>query len=645
MSITTLPATPIVIDTRYEYEFKYIYAKQYDTGTRFVEATILDNGLPIDISDKTQAALRYTKSDRKGGYIELGKISSNIVLFKMTEQMLSVSGKVTVDLELYEYNEKTDGSGVDKKSISTATFYIEVSKAALTEETIISSNEFSLLVNVLVRCEDVISRADNLLPELEQARDDCINATDAINKNFDEIKDTFQYIVDTTQDTVNYALAAKTYAANAKNSEENAKASEESAKASEISADNDATIAYNQADRAQYYAEQAQSSELSATSAKDTTITTLNDFNANISSFRKKTDFIAKSDLTVNLQNELSSKASSDSVRLNTAPITEADLDYNLALKVNNGGGGNGGIPVAGAQIDDTAPSYSKVFSSQKTVNYFDTALTSALSGIEGLSDNNFTAAEKIKLGRIENNANYYVHPLTHSSSIITTTPDRDFISDVEKQLYSDKYTKAEIDNMIAQISSGIIWKPNVNTYQDILKTYPTPEYNWCVNSNDGTYLYNGTQWIKIGSGIVPLATITSDGLLSSANFRKLSQIAEGANKYIHPSSHSADMIVESSSRKFITPAMYTKITDLDTWIADLLSSYRLKTKKILETDLDQVFLDKVANAGGTIINDNLVSTVQTYSSAVIEKKINEMYDHVETVSELDVIINSLNIQ
>jgi len=40
----------------------------------------------------------------------------------------------------------------------------------------------------------------------------------------------------------------------------------------------------------------------------------------------------------------------------------------------------------------------------------------------KGLSSNDYTLTEKTKLGTIENNANYYIHPSNHNSSIITET-------------------------------------------------------------------------------------------------------------------------------------------------------------------------------------------------------------------------------
>ena len=207
------------------------------------------------------------------------------------------------------------------------------------------------------------------------------------------------------QDYIKYINQVKNDVRQAMKSAEEAVLAAKEAKASAISADNDATIAFNQAERAKYYSEQAKSSELISVDARNTTIETLTEFNENIDSFRKKNDPIAKNELTANLQNEINNKVSANDVRLKDTPITEADLDYELAFKVNNGGGG-GGTPIAGAQIDDTDPSYSKVYSSKKTVDYVSSSIENAISGLNQ-TDNNFTNTEKQKLAGIERNANY----------------------------------------------------------------------------------------------------------------------------------------------------------------------------------------------------------------------------------------------
>ena len=45
----------------------------------------------------------------------------------------------------------------------------------------------------------------------------------------------------------------------------------------------------------------------------------------------------------------------------------------------------------------------------------------------------------------------------------------------------------------------------------------------------------------------------TKSGLMSPEMFKKLNGIEEGANKYVHPNTHSADMIIETNEKQFIS--------------------------------------------------------------------------------------------
>jgi hypothetical protein len=221
---------------------------------------------------------------------------------------------------------------------------------------------------------------------------------------------------------------------------------------------------------------------------------------------------------------------------------------------------------------------------------------------------------------------------------MIETTYDKQFISAVEKQLYSNKYTKEEVDNLITKITTGLIWKPAVTSFADISSTYPNPKKDWCVSTDEGVYLYTDTVWIKIGSGITPLATSLINGLMSSVDKAKLDHIDANANNYVHPNSHSADIITESATKKFVTPDMYNKLLGIHTQIADTLLQYRTNTTKIKETDLEQAFLDKIANAGGTIVNDDLLSQATTYSSAKIQSLLNTIEKNIATTADIDAL-------
>lgn len=49
-----------------------------------------------------------------------------------------------------------------------------------------------------------------------------------------------------------------------------------------------------------------------------------------------------------------------------------------------------------------------------------------------------------------------YTHPETHSASIITQDPTHRFVTDTEKAVYSDKYTKSEIDTEVTNLQNNI---------------------------------------------------------------------------------------------------------------------------------------------------------------------------------------------
>ena len=84
----------------------------------------------------------------------------------------------------------------------------------------------------------------------------------------------------------------------------------------------------------------------------------------------------------------------------------------------------------------------------------------------------------------------------------------------LEKEL---KNMNTEIDNKLSAIETNIDWKESVNSYEDILTTYPHPEDGWTVNTKTDnlTYRYSGSKWVAISANAIPKATQCLDGLLS----------------------------------------------------------------------------------------------------------------------------------
>lgn len=97
-------------------------------------------------------------------------------------------------------------------------------------------------------------------------------------------------------------------------------------------------------------------------------------------------------------------------------------------------------------------------------------------------------------------------------------------------------YTKNEVDNKFYTLETNIDWKESVDTYDDILTTYPNPEKGWTVNADNTTYRYDGSEWVDIGITAIPKATTSVDGLMTSSDKSKLDNVEENANNYTLPS-------------------------------------------------------------------------------------------------------------
>ena len=100
-------------------------------------------------------------------------------------------------------------------------------------------------------------------------------------------------------------------------------------------------------------------------------------------------------------------------------------------------------------------------------------------------------------------------------------------------------YDKPTIDQKIADVTTGVIWKESVATYTDIATTYANPETGWLVATLDTQqiYRYNGTTWEKFGSmAIQSEATHTEKGLMSAADKVKLDSIDENAPRIYYQS-------------------------------------------------------------------------------------------------------------
>ncbi len=92
----------------------------------------------------------------------------------------------------------------------------------------------------------------------------------------------------------------------------------------------------------------------------------------------------------------------------------------------------------------------------------------------------------------------------------------------------------------------------------------------------------------KIARGLLSLATTTEDGAMSSSDKVKLNGIEDGANKYVHPSTHDASMITQSATYRFVSD------TEKSTWNNKASTSVASSSANGLMSKEDKSKLDSV---------------------------------------------------
>jgi len=193
-------------------------------------------------------------------------------------------------------------------------------------------------------------------------------------------------------------------------------------------------------------------------------------------------------------------------------------------------------------------------------------------------TDANYTTAEKTRLAGMATGANNYTHPSTHPSSMITGLP-----------------TSLPANGGNAATVGG--FTVGVNVPANAVFT-------------DTTY---------------PTATTNTNGLMSATDKTRLDGIATGANNYIHPSTHSADIIVDGTTNKVYTNTEKTNL-------ANLLST---KTTTITTTWAGSVapYTQTITVSGVTSNDKPVISPIYstTNATAILEKTAWNLISKIET--------------
>lgn len=96
----------------------------------------------------------------------------------------------------------------------------------------------------------------------------------------------------------------------------------------------------------------------------------------------------------------------------------------------------------------------------------------------------------------------------------------------------------------------------DLNGNMDILDTAVKTAQDHAADAVKHITAAERTAWNAKASTSV--ATTTAAGLMAGADKSKLDSVAQGANNYVHPSTHSPSVIVQDSSNRFVTDAEKT---------------------------------------------------------------------------------------
>ena len=303
----------------------------------------------------------------------------------------------------------------------------------------------------------------------------------------------------------------------------------------------------------------------------------------------------------------------------------------------------------------DEKVSYADKYTKNETTEL----INAAKPGVVTQTANGLMAAtDKVKLDGIAEGANNYVLPSTLPASMITTTDDKQFISNTEKASYADKYTKAETQNLITTSiqnanTDGMIWQKDVDSFSDIATTYPNPKKGWTVSVNDTgkIYRYNGTEWISLSGTTVTYQLVTSseDGLMAATDKVKLDGIAEGANNYVLPDTLPATMITTTDDKQFISNTekasyadKYTK-AEVTNLIKEAKPSNATTSVAGLMSADDKAKLDGIAaNANNYVLPETLPASMitedDTHKFVTTDEKTSyaDKYTKTETTELID---------
>lgn len=157
-----------------------IKAKQNDRNTRYIAAHLYVGRLDYQVPSGTEIAFRYKKPDGTAGFYDALQdnspaitVSGNTVTVELVEQVLTVSGCVHCEINMYN---------ATSEKLTTFTFEISVEESVLTDAEIISSDYYNVLTAEITKAlqavTDATEQAENAAQSAQDAADSAAMSKD-----------------------------------------------------------------------------------------------------------------------------------------------------------------------------------------------------------------------------------------------------------------------------------------------------------------------------------------------------------------------------------------------------------------------------------------------------------------------------------
>lgn len=124
--------------------------KQYDSDFTLI-FNLFSNKGTLNVSSGTTVKIRGTKPDGRG-FSASATISGSVVTVTGDQQMTAVAGRVRFELTLTKNN----------KELNSATFIVNVERAALDLDTIPSESKIREIIEVAERADEIIAAAEHV---------------------------------------------------------------------------------------------------------------------------------------------------------------------------------------------------------------------------------------------------------------------------------------------------------------------------------------------------------------------------------------------------------------------------------------------------------------------------------------------------